>query len=257
MSRINENEKIDEIGFGNKKLIQATDEFKYGVDSVLIADFLAKNSKNINGVRVKKDLSVVDLGTGSGVIPIILSHKIKDVCFIGIEVQKASANRALRSVTLNNLEDRIKIICADIKNLKKDFPELKGGADAVVTNPPYMENGGAITNDSDARTIARHETTAKLEDFFEAASFLLQKGGELFMVHRTYRFADVICLARKYELEPKTMRLVAPNAEKAPNIVLLQFIKGAGKELKILPQLSIYDDKGRYTREVLEIYEKK
>ncbi len=256
MSRIKENEKIDEIGFGNKKLIQATDEFKYGVDSVLIADFLAQNSKNIKCSKCEKKLTIADLGTGSAIIPIILSHKVKDADFIGIEVQKTSADRATRSVALNKLEDRIKIICADIKNIKTDFSHLKSGVNAVVTNPPYMESGGAITNDSGARTIARHETTANLEDFFEVASFLLQKGGELFMVHRTYRLADIICLAREHLLEPKLMRLVAPRADKAPNIVLLQFIKGAGKELKILPQLNIYDEKGHYTREVLKIYEK-
>lgn len=243
--RAEEGERIDEIGFGGLKLIQKPEAFCYGVDAVILSDFAASAGRSME--------KVCDLGTGTGIIPLIISHKRPESEIVAVEVQKDSAGRAERNVVLNGLEDRIRIVCSDILDLDRKY---YGTFDTVVSNPPYMAGGGAIRNANMEKMIARHETTATLRDFFRCASDLLKARGELFMVHRPSRLPDLITLARDEGLEPKTMRLVCPREGEAANIVLIHYVKGGGAEMKIMADLNVHRREGGYTEEILRIYEK-
>ena len=241
-------ERIDKIGFGDLELIQNPKEFCYGVDAVILSDFA------VNGLKKKPGI-IFDLGTGTGVIPLILSHKINDAKIVGVEVQEESFNRAERNAKINGLEDRISFLNCDVKDVLDWGHSYKGNVDAIVCNPPYFISGGGIKNDMMPKTIARHETTAGINEFFEAASFLLKPKGDLFMVHRPSRLTDICFYARKNKLEPKEMRFVSPTKESVPNILLIHFVKGGGNELKLMEPLAVYDGKGNYTQELLKAYE--
>lgn len=242
---LEERERIDEIGFGNLKLIQKKGTFCYGVDAVILSDFAVKFGKNI------KD--VCDLGTGSGIIPIIMSHKCSDCKITAIELQENSAKRAIRNVELNGLQDRITVVNSDILNLGDNFNRK---FDCVVSNPPYMVQGNGLVNCNSEKMIARHETTASLEDFFKVADRIMKEKGNFFMVHRPSRLPDLITLGRKYNFELKTMELIVPKPGGEANIVLLHYSHFGGKELRILPELPVHTDTGEYTPQILEIYEK-
>ncbi len=242
---IRDDERLDEIGFGGLKLIQKPQDFCYGLDAVLLADFAAKTAK--------KKSSVIDLGTGTGIVPVILSRKTSAMRICGVEIQEDSYERAVRNIELNGLEDRLDMICCNIKNLDAG---LKSSFDMVTANPPYMEMGSAVVNGITPRTIARHEVYAGIEDFIAAAEFLLEERGEFFMVHRPSRLADIMYYARKHRLEPKTLRFVCPRREQPANIVLMHCIKNAGRELKMLENLYVYNDDGTYTDEINRIYER-
>lgn len=247
---VSEGERIDEIGFGGYRLIQKPEEFCYGVDSVLLADFAATRLK-------RNDELIMDLGTGTGIIPLILCHKTKAGQICGVEVQQGSFERAVRSAELNDLSDRITFIRGDVKDAKTGWgAQLKGRAGTVVSNPPYFKAGGAIKSGSGAKAAARHETTAGLREFIQCAAYLLKDKGDLFMVHRPSRLADICCLGREAGMEIKEIRFVDPSRGKAPNILLFHMVKGGGSQLKILPPLSVYDDRGEYTEELLRIYER-
>lgn len=239
-------ERIENIGFGELKLIQNPDYFCYGVDAVILADFA-------NSICPDAE-KIVDIGTGTGVIPLILSHKNKKAIFSGIEVQDESVDMAVRSCVLNSLEDRITIIKGDVADCKT-YNGLK--ADVVLCNPPYFEKGGAIPNNKKEKFIARHETTAVFEDFVKAAAAILSGKGDFFIVHRPSRLVDIFYYCRKHKLEPKTMRMVSPKEGEAPNIVLIHCSAGGGKELKNLNNLYIYNNDGTYTDEIEKIYERK
>ncbi|WP_027399896.1 tRNA1(Val) (adenine(37)-N6)-methyltransferase [Anaerovorax odorimutans] len=238
---IYENERIDEIGFKNLKLIQNPDEFCYGIDAVILADF----------AKVKSKGKVIDLGTGTGIIPIILSHKTLAKEIWGIEIQKTSYERALRNLKLNNLEDRIKIINKDVKELSD-----LGKFDVVVTNPPYMKSYGGLKNKNISKSIARHESTASLNDFIKIASNILKDKGDFYMVHRPNRLVDICYACRQSNLEPKELRLVSPNKNMGPNIILIHCVKYGKAELKFLDPLYVYEENGNYTSEIINIYER-
>ena len=244
---ISEDERVDEIGFGNLKLIQKPKDFCYGVDAVILSDFAVKNLK-------RKPSNIVDLGTGTGIIPLIMSHKTEAQSIRGIEVQQDSFERAKRNSRLNNLEERVSFINGDVKDYSTWAAELKGSTDVVISNPPYFISGGGIINDLAPKTIARHETTAGLEDFLKCAAYLLKPKGDFFMVHRPSRLADICYYGRVCGLEPKGMCFVSPKAADVPNILLVHMVKGGGKELKFHKPLAVYDDKGNYTEELLEAY---
>lgn len=248
-NEVSEDERVDDIGFGNLKLIQKPKDFCYGVDAVILADFAAKNCKGAADV-------IVDLGTGTGVIPLILSYKTGASRIYGTEIQRGSYGRAQRNACLNNLKDRISFINADVKDIGTAWgQDLKGTADMVVSNPPYFKSGSGLINELAPKTIARHETTATLKDFMFCAAYLLKPKGDFFMVHRPARLVDICCFGREAGLEPKTARLVSPTAEAAPNILLIHMVKGGGSELKFLAPLAVYDGQGNYTPELLESYE--
>lgn len=252
-------ERIENTGFGDIKLIQDPEQFCYGVDAVILADFA-------NSIYPEFS-NAVDLGTGNGIIPFILSHKNKDAAFTGVEVQPDAADMARRSCEMNGLEDRIEFIVADVLDITSgDFFEKSGSVmphfrksevDMVTCNPPYFTKGGAIPSSSKAKFIARHETTAQVEDFIRAAGVLLKRKGHFFMVHRPSRLADIFYFCRKYGLEPKDLRMVVPKPGEAPNIVLIHCIKGGGRELNVMKELAVYNEDGSYSDEIEHIYERK
>lgn len=240
-------ERIDDTGFGGIKVIQH-EGLGYGVDSVLLAAFAAGET----GARSIADGDkIVDLGSGSGVIGFILSHKIKDCKILGIECRENAVDRARRAVELNNLEERVKFVRADVKNYYSDIKY-----DAVVSNPPYFRQNAAIPSEKDDKYIARHETTATVADFVRTSAKLLDVGGNFYMVHRPDRLVDIIAEMRTSGIEPKHLQMVVPKAGEAANIVLIHGVKGAGKELKLLPEIAVHMEDGNYTEVINKLYER-
>ena len=243
---LKDGERIDDIGFGNLRLIQKPEDFCYGVDAVLLATF----------AEIKRDARVIDLGTGTGIIPLILSHRTEASEIIGVEIQKDSYERGLRNIALNGLSNRIKLIHGDVKHLVKEEKVSPHSFDAVLSNPPYVKGGGGIKNKEGARAIARHETTAGLSDFIQEAALLLKDRGDFYMVHRPNRLVDICVLCRQYKLEPKELRFISPNKETAPNILLIHCVKHGRAELKFLDPLYVYQEDGNYTEEIMRLYER-
>lgn len=242
---LKENERIDDLEFKNLKIIQNKDGFCFGMDSVLLSDFAKE---------IKKNSRIADLGTGTGILPILLSGKTENTKIVGIEIQKEVSEMANRSILLNKLENRIQIICEDIKNLKAKYEQ--GTFDAIVTNPPYKKIGTGKINEKDKKIISRHELTANLEDFISISNYLLKDQGSIYMVHRPERIADIFVLLRKYKLEPKVLRLVYPNLEKSPNLILIKAVKNAKPFLKVEKPLIVYTSEENYTEEIFKIYNK-
>lgn len=240
-------ERIDEIGFGGLKLIQKPEEFCFGVDAVLLADFAVKTAKQ--GQKVD---SVIDLGTGTGIIPLILSHKSNAEKIVGIEVQEGSFDRATRNAQLNSLCQRVSFINMDVKDIEEK-DSLKGQFSLVTTNPPYTQGNGGIINTNSAKAIARHETTASLDDFLKAAAFLLKDRGDFAMIHRPSRIVDICCSCRKHKLEPKEIQFISPRIGEAPNLMLIHCVKNGGKNLNILDPAYVYDG-AEYSMFIKNIY---
>ena len=243
--KLEENERIDDLQFKNLKIIQNSKGFCFGMDSVLLSDF-AKNIKN--------NSFVLDLGTGTGIIPILLCGKTKLKKIIGIEIQEEVYNMAKKSIKLNNLENKFEIINKNILEINKNFE--KNTFDVIVTNPPYKKNDSGIKNEDERKIISRHEVTASLEDFIKVSKDLLKDKGEFYMVHRPERLVDILSLMRKYKIEPKLLKMVYPNKNKEPNLVLIKGIKNAKPFLKVEKNLYIYNEEGKYTEELLKIYNK-
>lgn len=235
-------ERVDDLLCKGLKIIQDKNSYCFAIDAVLLSNF----------VRAGKKDRIIDLGTGSGVIPILLSAKTEAREIVGIEIVEEAAERAMRSVGMNNLEDRVKIICGDLK----EAPQIFGRESftVVVTNPPYMKTyDGKISPKKDI-ALARHEVAATLSDVIGSAAALLGFKGRFYMVYRTWRMADAIFELRKNSLEPKLMRYIQPKAYEGPNLFLLMAQKGGGPGLRILPPLVVYNDDGSYTDEINRIY---
>lgn len=242
---LKENERIDDLEFKGLKIIQNKNGFCFGIDSVLISDF-AKNIKN--------NSKVIDLGTGTGIINILLSGKTKALNFTGVEIQEEVADMAKRSVKLNDLEEKIEIINENILNLKDIYK--KNSFDVVITNPPYKKINTGLINKEDKKVISRHEITASLRDFIHISSYLLRDYGEFFMVHRPDRLVDIFSIMREEKIEPKKIKFVYPNKNKKTNLVLIKGIKNGNSFLEFDNNLYVYDDKGNYTNDILKIYNK-
>ena len=240
---VKENERIDDLGLKNLKIIQDKEGFCFGIDAVLLSDF-AKN--------LKKDAKVIDLGTGTGIIATLLCGKTNLRKVIGVEIQSEVADMAKRSIKLNQLQNKFEIINEDINHI---FNQLeKNSFDAVVTNTPYQKKNAGIINDKEKKVISRHEITATLEDFIKVSKELLKDKGEFYMVHRPDRLVDIFCVMRQYHIEPKVIRFVYPNQKKEPNLVLIKGIKNAKPFLTMEKNLYVYDENGNYTQEVKDIY---
>ena len=233
-------ETLDDLQNGYY-IIQKNNGFRFGIDAVLLSDF----AKSATG-------KVIDLCTGTGIIPLLLSAKSKAEHIDAVEIQEEIAEMAKRSVAYNLLENKIDIKCADLKDAEKIYG--KSVYDVVTVNPPYMRTGSGLLNETDGKTISRHEIKCTLEDVIKTSQALLKPHGKLFMVHRPSRLADIFSLMRKYKLEPKIMLLIATQEVKEPNMVLICGIKSAKSDLKIIPTLFVYDNEGRYTKEIDEIY---
>lgn len=245
---LKQGERIDDLQYKGLKIIQNEQGFCYGIDSILLSDFAKE---------IKEGSKVVDLGTGTGILGILLCGKTKLSKIIGIEIQSEVANMAVRSIQLNQLEEKFEIISENIKELIPKKLIEKNIFDVVITNPPYKKISTGKENDEEKKKISRHEITANLSDFMEVASQLLKDKGTIYMVHRPERLADIITELRKYKLEPKKIRFVYPNQEKEANMILIKAVKGAKPFLKVLKPLYIYRRDGNYTEEIKEIYHSK
>lgn len=250
MEYLMQDERIDEIGFGNLKLIQNPNEFCYGIDAVLLSHYAAK----LSGKENDESANAFDLGTSGGIIPLILSAKTRWKSIRGVELQKCAFDRAERNRKLNRLEERLSFINSDIKDYEVWGKEYKGQMDIVTTNPPYQKKGTGIINDTDEKVIARHETTADLETFMKCSAYLLKEKGHLFMIHRPNRIVDISEFGRKLRLEPKELIFVSPKPDTQPNIMVIHFVKGGGKDLKILEPVIVHNNDDSFTETINNIY---
>ena len=242
---LKDNERIDDLQLNNLKIIQNKDGFCFGIDAVLLSDF-AKDIRN--------NSTVLDLGTGTGIIGILLCAKTKLSKIYGIDIQKDVCDMAFRSVKLNNLENKFEIINTNIKELTNTFEEAS--FDAIVSNPPYKKDNSGLKNESETKLISRHEITASLENFILVSSKLLKSNGSIYMVHRPERLSDLFYLLKKYNLEPKKLRLVQSYQDSKPKLVLVKATKNAKSFLNIEEPLIIYNKDGSYTDEIFKIYSK-
>lgn len=242
---LKDNERIDDLQINDLKIIQNKNGFCFGMDSVLLSDFARE---------IKSESKVIDLGTGTGILPILLSAKTKNTKFIGVEIQQDVAEMAQRSVYLNKLEEKIEIINENIKNLKNRYSNCS--FDTVISNPPYKKEGTGRENIQLNKLISRHEISASLEDFIEISKYLLKDKGSLYMVHRPERLVDILYTLRKYKIEPKIIKMVSSYINEEPNLVLIKAVKNANSFLKIEKPLYIYEKNGKYSQQVLKIYQK-
>ncbi len=247
---IRKNERIDDLGINDLKIIQNKEYFCFGTDSVLLANFV--KSENSNNV-------ILDLCSGSGVIPIILSAKKKYKKIFGVELQSEMYDLFDRNIKINNLEDSIISINENVKNIKDIRKKVtsimeKDKIDIITCNPPYKEIGTGLTTNHDVKTIAKCEVMCNLEDIFITSSKLLGNGGKLYLVHKPERLSDLIYFGRKYNLEAKEIRFVYPKIDKKPSIVLISYRKDGGNETKVLEPLIEYNDDMSYTDEIYRIY---
>ena len=235
-----EDERIDDLQRNGYRIIQKKKGFCFGMDAVLLSGF----------AQVKEGEVAVDLGTGTGIIPILLEAKTKGKHFTGLEIQKEVAEMAERSVRLNHLEDRVDIVRGDIKEASRLFG--KASFDVVTSNPPYMNDNHGLKNPDLPKAIARHEVFCTLDDVCREASLLLRSGGRFYMVHRPHRLAEIITALKTYRLEPKRMKLVHPFADKDANMVLIEAVRG-GRSMMKAPVI-VYQKPGVYTQEIYDIY---
>lgn len=244
MTQINlkENERLDELQRNGYKIIQNPEKFCFGMDAVLLSGF----------AKIRKNDIVLDLGTGTGIIPILLEAKTEAAHIIGLEIQEESADMARRSVHFNGLENKIEIVTGDIKEAGNIFKPAS--FDVVTSNPPYMIGNHGIANADGPKAIARHEILCTLEDVVIQVSKLLKQGGRFFMVHRPFRLAEIMITLNQYHMEPKRMQLVYPYADKEPNMVLIEAVKGGKSRLSVEKPLIIYKEPGVYMPEIYEIY---
>ncbi|MBS5793844.1 MAG: tRNA1(Val) (adenine(37)-N6)-methyltransferase [Clostridiales bacterium] len=236
------NERIDDLHRNGYTIIQDPKKFCFGIDAVLLSDF----------AKAKKDEIVFDIGTGTGIIPILMSAKTSAKKYFAIDIQQESVDMARRSIKLNKLTDKIEVFHLDIKKVFEKFE--KNSINVVTSNPPYMNMGGGLINEYDAKAIARHEIFCNLDDIVKATSLLLKPNGRFYMVHRPNRLCDIICTLRNYKLEPKTIRFVQPYENKEPNMVLIESVKNGKAFMKILPNLIVYNKNKQYTDEINRIY---
>ena len=237
-----EDERIDDLQRNGYRIIQKKKGFCFGMDAVLLSGF----------AQVKEGEVAVDLGTGTGIIPILLEAKTMGKHFTGLEIQEEVAEMAGRSVRLNQLENRVDIVRGDIKEASRLFG--KASFDVVTSNPPYMNDNHGLKNPELPKAIARHEVFCTLDDVCREASLLLKSGGRFYMVHRPHRLAEIITALKTYKLEPKRMKLVHPFVDKEANMVLIEAVRGGRSMMKVEAPIIVYREPGVYTREIYDVY---
>ena len=234
-------ERVDDMQNGYY-VIQDPEKFCFGMDAVLLSGF----------ARVKQGEKVLDLGTGTGIIPILLEAKTEGEHFSALEIQEESVDMARRSVAYNGLEEKIDVVCGDIKEASKIFGAAK--FDVVTCNPPYMNDQHGLKNPDLPKAIARHEVLCTLEDVVREAAKVLKVNGRFYMVHRPFRLVEIINTLSKYKLEAKRMRFVHPYIDKEPNMVLIEAVKGGKSMIKIENPLIVYKEPNVYEDEIYKIY---
>ncbi len=235
-------ERIDDLERNGYKIIQHKEKFCFGMDAVLLSGFAV----------VKKGENVLDLGTGTGIIPILLEAKTEGLNFTGLEIQEESADMAARSVLLNSLEEKIRIVQGDIKEASDIFG--RATFNVVTTNPPYMNDLHGIKNPDMPKAIARHEVLCTLEDVVRQGALVLKPNGRMYMVHRPHRLIEIIEVLKKYKLEPKRIKFVHPFVDKEANMVLIEALKGGKSMVKVEKPIIVYKEQGVYTDEIYDIY---
>ena len=237
-----EGERIDELHRNGYRIIQKKDGFCFGMDAVLLSGFAA----------VKEGERALDLGCGTGIIPLLLEAKTRGRHFTGLEIQREMADMAARSVRLNRLQDKIDIIEGDIKEAGRIF----GGAsfDVVTANPPYMNDRHGLKNPELPKAIARHEVLCCLEDVVREAAAVLKPGGRFYLVHRPRRLAEIMAVFQRYRLEPKRMKMVHPYADREANMVLLEAVRGGGAMMKVEAPVIVFREPGVYSEEIVTTY---
>jgi tRNA1(Val) A37 N6-methylase TrmN6 len=242
MTNLLPGERVDDLQRKGYKIIQNEEKFCFGMDAVLLSSF----------TMVKPGEKVLDLGTGTGIIPILLEAKTEGEHFTGLEIQAESADMARRSVEMNGLSGKIDIVEGDIKEASKIFG--KNTMNVVTVNPPYMNDLHGIKNPELPKAIARHEVLCTLEDVVREGAAVLKQNGRMYMVHRPHRLVEIITMMVKYKLEPKRMRLVHPYKDKEANMVLIEALKGGKSMIKVEEPLIVYKDVNVYTEELMEMY---
>ena len=234
-------ESLDDLQNGYF-IIQSEKGFRYGMDAVLLSGYAS----------VRPGEKVLDMGTGTGILPILLAAKTPGESFTGLEIQEKSACMARRSVAYNGLQDRIRIVTGDIKEAAAVFGPAS--FDVVVSNPPYMTGNHGLLNAEQSRAIARHEVLCTLDDVAREAAKLLRPGGRFYMVHRPHRLIEIITALTKYKLEPKRMKMVHPFVDKEANMVLIEAVRGGKSMIKVEAPIVVYREPGVYTQEIYDIY---
>ena len=237
---LKEKERVDDLQLSGLHIIQNPEKFCFGMDAVLLSGF----------VRAKEGESLLDIGTGTGILPLLLSAKTKCAHLTGLEIQEESADMARRSVVLNHLEDRITIVTGDVKEAGSMF--APASFDCITCNPPYMIGEHGIQNPDAPKAIARHEILCTFEDVAAATEKLLRPGGRFYLVHRPFRLAEILVTLTEHKLEPKRMRLVYPYVDKEPNMVLIEAVRGARSRMTVEPPLILFESPGKYTQEIRE-----
>ncbi|MCI7098031.1 MAG: tRNA1(Val) (adenine(37)-N6)-methyltransferase [Lachnospiraceae bacterium] len=236
-------ERVDDLQRNGYRIIQNPDWFCFGMDAVLLSAFAS----------VKPGEQVLDMCTGTGVIPILLEARTEGSSFTGLEIQEPVAEMARRSVVLNRLNEKVSIVNGDVKEASSIFG--RASFDIVTCNPPYMNNQHGLQNPSAPKAIARHELLCTFDDVAREAAACLRPGGRFYLVHRPRRFMDLITTLRVYKLEPKRMRFVHPFADREANMVLIEAFRGGGVQMHVDPPLVVYRDVNEYTDEVRRLYE--
>lgn len=237
-----EGERLDDLQCKGYYIIQNPNEFCFGMDAVLLADFAKARSTD----------RVMDLCTGTGIVPILMEARGFGGSFTGLEIQEHSADMATRSMLYNGLADKIKITRGDVRRVRESF--AASSYEVVTANPPYIKDNHGLENELSALNIARHEILLSLEDVISAAAYLLVPGGHFYMVHKPFRLAEIFEVMKKYKLEPKRMRMVQPYADKEPNMVLIDAALGGKSMIKVEPALVVYNADGSYTEQLLKVY---
>lgn len=240
--RLRDNERLDDLQRNGYRIIQNPEKFCFGMDAVLLTGFARAGREDI----------LLDMGTGTGIIPILMEAKYHCAHFIGLEIQPESADMAARSVALNNLTEKIEIVTGDIREADRLFKSAS--FDCITCNPPYMIGQHGIANPEEPKAIARHEILCTFEDVARQAGRLLKPGGHLFLVHRPFRLPELICTLLKHRLEPKRMRLVYPYVDKEPNMVLLEAVRGGNPRMTVEKPLILFESPGIYRKEIQEEY---
>ena len=236
------NERIDDLQRGGLRVIQRADAFRCGTDAVLLADFAAPRRHD----------RVCDLGTGTGIIPLLLYARENTISADAVEIQPDMADMAARSMAMNGLNEKIRVLPGDLRSIRTLLPHAR--YDLVTCNPPYGKAGGTLLNPDASKRLARHEESCAIEDVACAAAWLLQNGGRLCCVFPAARMIELSDAMRKYRMAPKRIRMVHSRVEKAAHLCLMEGMLDARPGLIIEPPLVIYDENNAYTPELRRIY---